>query len=91
MNIITIDCTGITSEPDFWRTYLHAAKPSGGHLFGCNLDAFRDAVTGGPGWPGECQLSFVNTESLRGINDGRLYQGIKSIAAISSAVSIRIG
>jgi hypothetical protein len=89
LDTITINCSGIRSEPEFWRIYLETVKPEGTHFFGCNLDAFNDALTGGgPGWPGECQVHFINTESLQCINDGEFYRKLLEIMAQSVAAPV---
>jgi hypothetical protein len=61
VRIVTLDGNRLTSEAAFWREYLDAVHPDGAEFFGCNLAAFRDAITaGGPGWPGEqCRLRIV--------------------------------
>jgi len=62
---ITIDCAKVTSEEEFWLLYLQSVDAQNGHVFGRNLDAFWDALEGGgPGWPGDVHLHFVNTQSL---------------------------
>ena len=89
MDTFTIDCDKVSSETEFWRTYLAVVKPDGAVFFGSNLAAFRDAITGGgPGWPGECHLQFTNTESLMRINAGTFFQGLLSVAADASLVRI---
>lgn len=65
MREIVIDCANVTSADGFWQLYLEAANPTSADKFGRNLDAFWDAVErGGPGWPGEVRLVFINCASL---------------------------
>ncbi len=87
---IVIDCAGLGSEEEFWRKYLAVAKPEYAESFGCNLDAFWDAVDGGgPGWPGEnCELRFVNTAPLEAWRDGYFLRAIREIARDAKHVRI---
>jgi RNAse (barnase) inhibitor barstar len=87
MSTIVVDCAAVHSEGDLWAAYLDAAKPEGAELFGRNLDAFWDAVSaGGPGWPGECELRFVNTHTLAPLRGGGFLAARKQIAADSTFV-----
>ncbi|MNJ70314.1 Barstar (barnase inhibitor) [compost metagenome] len=61
MHFYTIDCAQLKDEGTFWQAYLAATEPEDAGYFGCNLDAFWDALNEGPGWPGECQLMFIDT------------------------------
>ncbi|WP_331990129.1 barstar family protein [Chitinimonas sp.] len=90
MHSYTIDCVHITDESAFWQAYLAATNPEGAGYFGRNLDAFWDALNGGPGWPGECQLKFVNTASLKVLNEGRFYVALQEIARDSELVEVRL-
>jgi ribonuclease inhibitor len=90
MQIISVDCSEVTSEASFWQAYLAAANPEGANYFGRNLDAFWDALNGGPGWPGEVTLILVNTAHLKSIRDGRFYESLSEIARDSKSVHIRI-
>lgn len=85
-----IDCHGLPDESAFWNAYLDATDPRGAIDFGCNLDAFADALDGGPGWPGECQLRLINSQSLKLMNEGKLLAGLKDIAAKSKSVRISL-
>jgi ribonuclease inhibitor len=62
--ILTIDCRGVADEAGFWQRYVDAARPEGARFFGRNLDAFRDALQGGPGWPDASALHFIHTRML---------------------------
>ncbi len=64
MKQVIIDCRGIEDCAEFWRRYIDAAQPAEGG-FGRNLDAFRDALAGGPGWPGDCEVILENTAALQ--------------------------
>ncbi|WP_374422711.1 barstar family protein [Chromobacterium sp.] len=90
MRHYTIDCALIKDESAFWQAYLIAIKPEGAGYFGCNLDAFWDALNGGPGWPGECQLNFINTANLKALGDGYFYQALQKIARDSDFVKVRV-
>lgn len=79
MRTISIDCSGVTTEEEFWRRYLDAVQPEGAHLFGRNLDAFWDAIElGGPGRPGDVALVFSNTGGLRKLRlpHGRSFEDV---------------
>jgi len=55
---------------------------------GAGVAAFWDALAGGPGWPGECVLRFVNTAQLKSIDGGRFYGALIKIAQDSRAVQV---
>ena len=80
MRAITVDCANLESEAAFWHAYLEATKPEGAGYFGRNLDAFWDALNGGPGWPGECEIKFTNTNRLRSFRNGAFYEALAEIA-----------
>ncbi len=84
---ITIDCGKVTSEDEFWRLYLDSVDAQGAHLFGRNLDAFWDALEGGgPGWPGEVNLHFINAKSLAPLRGKTFLTTLKRLASeLSSA------
>jgi len=88
MRSIVVDCGAVKSEADFWSAYLHAAEPEGAGYFGRNLDAFWDGLNGGPGWPGECRLQFVNTLPLQAFRGGAFLQVLRDIAGRSTAVEV---
>jgi ribonuclease inhibitor len=92
MRVITIDCARVTDARDVWELYIAAASPEGAHYFGRNLNAFGDAVSaGGPGWPGDdCELRFINTASLKQLENGRFYAALQEIAAESKWVPIYV-
>jgi RNAse (barnase) inhibitor barstar len=90
LNVFTIDCARIESEEEFWRAYLTATNPEGAGLFGRNLDAFRDALSGGPGWPGVCVMYFTNTERIQSLQSGYFYEALLEIAHESDDVSVYI-
>jgi ribonuclease inhibitor len=88
MKTVVIDCAGINSEAEFWTAYIDAVQPDGAEHFGRNLDAFWDAVSGGPGWPGECELRFINTRALAPLRAGGFVAALERIAADSRFVTI---
>lgn len=80
MKRFVIDCSNITTSAQFWETYLAVVEPEGARLFGRNLDAFNDALSGGPGYPGECELSLVNSSSLHYLDNGQFLRHLREIA-----------
>jgi RNAse (barnase) inhibitor barstar len=80
MRTVTIDCAGVEDEGAFWDLYLREADPEGTDYFGCNLNAFWDAIHGGPGYPGEVKLVFLNSEILRRFTDGVFFHHLQEIA-----------
>jgi RNAse (barnase) inhibitor barstar len=88
MKSFVIDCTQISDQSAFWKAYLDATNPEDGRYFGRNLDAFWDAIDGGgPGWPGECELHFVNTKHLR-LLETEFFAGLERIAVKSRFVKL---
>ncbi|AKU23044.1 barstar family protein [Massilia sp. NR 4-1] len=91
MKTYQLDCSQISLEDHFWQLYLETVRPDGAEYFGRNLSAFRDAVSGGgPGWPGECRITVVNTENLQR-REEQFFSGFQRIArelAEYSGVSI---
>lgn len=90
MRVVTIDCLGVNSEAEFWKAYLSASQPEGAGYFGCNLDAFWDALHGGPGWPGECVLRFTNAAEVEPLRDGDFLRALHDIANESKEVRIEL-
>jgi RNAse (barnase) inhibitor barstar len=87
---IVVDCSAVQSEADFWSAYLLSAVPEGAGYFGRNLDAFWDGLNGGPGWPGECEVRFINTAHLKRLRDGAFIQALNDIASDSALVKVSI-
>lgn len=87
---VIIDAQGVNDAGDFWERYVIAARPEGADLFGRNLDAFWDAVEGGgPGYPGDVALHFVNMSALRRLPDGEaFFSAIAKIASDATLTSI---
>lgn len=91
MPSFTIDCSSVTDEASFWQAYVNETSPDGASIFGRNLDAFWDAISGGgPGWPGECEIHIVNTESLKTLRHGRFYEALKEMANNSQSVRLYV-
>jgi RNAse (barnase) inhibitor barstar len=90
MSTYTIDCSQLQDEGAFWHAYLAATNPEGTGHFGRNLDAFWDALHGGPGWPGECTLHFINTATIKRFRDGRFYDTLQDIARDSRTVEVKL-
>ena len=85
-----IDCQNVKSEVDFWKLYVAETHLDSAQYFGRNLAAFWDAVSaGGPGWPGECTLRFINTEYLAAWDKHGFVSRLRQIAAESASVVIR--
>lgn len=83
-NIVDVDCTGVTSASAFWDRYLSTAKPQGAALFGRNLDAFWDAIDGGgPGFPEQDVVHFINTDDLKRVDGGFFYEKLLELAKAS--------
>ena len=81
MKRFVIDCSTVRTAEEFWQAYLDVVEPQGAELFGRNLDAFNDALAGGPGFPGECELSLVNSAVLGGVGNGTLLRALREIAS----------
>ncbi|MDG5975855.1 hypothetical protein H010_11364 [Hydrogenophaga taeniospiralis CCUG 15921] len=90
MQSIVVDCSAVHSEVDFWSAYVRATEPEGAGYFGRNLDAFWDGLNGGPGWPGECQLRFINTAPLRSFRGGLFLEALRDIASRSTTVKVTV-
>ena len=84
MKTIVIECSNLKSISEFWDRYVREVQPQGAEHFGRNLDAFNDALAGGPGFPGKCELVFRNSEALDSLQTGFL-KILKDIVAKSSA------
>ncbi len=94
MKEVVVDCSGIRSPAEFWQRYLDAVEPEGAGMFGCNLDAFWDALEGGgPGWPGEVALVFSNSDDLSGLRTGKgnvpFLDALKAIASEVTTISVK--
>ncbi len=87
---IVIDCAGVSGEQEFWDRYLAAVRPET-QGFGRNLDAFWDALAGGPGWPGPASLEFANAETLRPLRGGEFLAALEEIGRTQSRVPIAFG
>ena len=89
---VVIDCSAVTSAPEFWQLYLDIAKPRDATIFGRNLDAFWDAIQSeGPGWPGHVELAFSNSSELAAIhlaNGDSLLDELKKIADQATQIPI---
>ena len=81
MKRFEVDCSNVKSPAQFWDAYLAVTQPEGAALFGRNLDAFNDALYGGPGYPGECELCLVNSSNLGGMGDGKFLRALQDISA----------
>ncbi|AVS81880.1 hypothetical protein C8237_12815 [Paracidovorax avenae] len=83
-----VDCLRVNGEAEFWQTYLLDTQPEGAGYFGRNLDAFGDALNGGPGWPGECAVVFRNMAVVKEFRHGEFYRTLVRIALASESVEV---
>ena len=80
---VVIDAAGVASEDEFWERYISATQPVAAGYFGCNLNAFWDAVEGGgPGYPGEVNLHFINVSAMETFPHGKVF--LKAFRQIAS-------
>ncbi|WP_312320132.1 barstar family protein [Stenotrophomonas sp.] len=90
MTVFSIDCSTISDQREFWRAYLQVTTPEGASVFGRNMNAFWDALTGGgPGWPGECVIRLQGSSALEKLDDGRFVRQLRQIAVECAPVIIR--
>ena len=80
MNTVVVDCRGVSDRAAFWDRYVGQVHPRDPNLFGRNLDAFWDALHGGPGMPEQSEVRFVNSEELRKIDGGAFLEALQKIA-----------
>lgn len=90
MRTVTVDCEGVENEACLWQLYIDVVMPEGASYFGRNFHAFRDALAGGPGWPGDCELRFVNTAAMRCIGGGPLHRALQDAAASSQFIKVYV-
>ncbi len=83
-----VDCSRVNSESEFWQAYLLETQPKGADNFGRNLDAFWDALNGGPGWPGDCTLVFRNMAVVKEFRHCQFYRALVRIALASEFVEV---
>ena len=88
MRKLDVPCQGIQSEEAFWTVYLEAAQPEGARFFGRNLDAFWDALNGGPGWPGECEVRLQDSAALSNLRNGVFLEKLAQISRDSKFVRL---
>ncbi|MBL8545271.1 MAG: barstar family protein [Hyphomonadaceae bacterium] len=88
MRTIEIDCASVRTEAEFWQRYLDIVRPQGADIFGRNLDAFDDALAGGPGCPGEIQLRFIHTSHLKRLRAGAFLESLKEIISDYPSISL---
>jgi ribonuclease inhibitor len=87
MKTYVINSKSVSDERSFYQAYLGSTHPEGVAIFGCNREAFRDAVLGGgPGWPGECEIVIISSARLRMIDGGRFHKFLGDLASESSLV-----
>jgi hypothetical protein len=86
MRTIEVDCASVRSEREFWQRYIDVVRPQGADIFGRNLDAFDDALAGGPGCPGDISVHFTHTAHLRSLRNGAFLAALREIASEHSNV-----
>jgi hypothetical protein len=69
--------------------YFYQHPCSAGFL-GHNLDASWDGLNNGSGWPGECELRFVDTRTLAGFRNGEFLEALRDIARRSTHVRMAL-
>ena len=86
---MTIDCNSVSSVDDFWNLYISQDVVEGKSLFGRNLDALWDALTGGgPGYPRDTDcIKLVGSRRLSLIDGGTFYNKIVSFSKDLEACS----
>ncbi|WP_208108777.1 barstar family protein, partial [Cognatilysobacter terrigena] len=89
MRRLIVDCSDVSTADHFWEKYLAVANPRGPG-FGRNLDAFNDALAGGPGYPGPCQLELVNSAHLACIRGGSFLAALRDVAAERSLRAVTV-
>jgi ribonuclease inhibitor len=88
-----INCRDVGTVNEFWQRYVDVTRPREADSFGRNLDAFWDALAGGPGCPGKCELVFRNSEGLASLttNAGASFlQALREIATAPNKVRVVI-
>lgn len=80
MKTVVVDCHGVNDRAAFWQRYVAEVKPQGAAHFGRNLDAFWDALHGGPGMPEQDEVRFANSAELARIDGGKLLEALRRIA-----------
>jgi hypothetical protein len=92
--VYEIDCAGVTTPDKLWRRYLAVVPAQDAQSFGYTLDSFWDAVQWqGPGWPGECELVFKNTEALselRTLGGKPFLEAFRRLVHDTSRISIKL-
>jgi len=90
MRTITIDCSDVSAEAEFWARYLSATGAEGAIHFGRNLNAFWDALNGGPGWPGECEVRISNTRAMSFTDADKFIGALRVLANRSAHVKVTV-
>ncbi len=84
---VTVNCAAVQDEAGFWAAYMRDG-PDIHPGFGRNLDAFRDALWGGPGWPDADEVRFTNSDSLGSLRGGTFVQCLEEIAREVNSVRL---
>ena len=82
MEEFRIDCSTIETPDQFWREYVLAIGDDACRDFGRNLDAFNDALSGGPGFPGNgSKVRLLHSAALQRIEAGAFLSSLQDIAS----------
>jgi Barstar (barnase inhibitor) len=91
MATYTLDGSRIESEAQFWQEYIGVVQPDGADVFGQNLNAFNDALWGGPGWPGEdFTLRILHSEQLANTLGADFMTALKEICADKARAGLEL-
>ncbi|WP_198170454.1 barstar family protein [Deinococcus arboris] len=74
-----VDCAGVRDEREFWVAYARGVQVDQPG-FGRNLDAFRDALWGGPGWPEADEVRFIHSCGVASLQNGTFIAMLRKIA-----------
>jgi hypothetical protein len=84
MEEFRIDCSNVETPDQFWREYVLAVGSAACRDFGRNLDAFNDALSGGPGFPGHgSTVRLLHSAALERIEAGAFFSSLQDIASDS--------
>jgi hypothetical protein len=89
MATYTLDGSRIRTEGQFWEEYVVVVQPNGAEYFGRNLNAFNDALSGGPGWPGDnLTLRILHSKELSNAVGAKFLESIRDICIDSKRAKL---